>query len=77
MIFLFWLLDLCELEPLVTSLQSSLSTQYAILVKELKKRDRLNLRQQRQNDIITAILHALSEKRSKYFLFVFGGGLRA
>ncbi|KAK7082090.1 hypothetical protein SK128_007346, partial [Halocaridina rubra] len=52
-----------ELRQLVISLQAALSTKCSILIKELKKKDRLRMRRDQQNDVVTAILHALSQKR--------------
>ncbi|ROT69771.1 putative TBC1 domain family member 30 [Penaeus vannamei] len=55
--------DVAELRLLVVSLQASLSSQCAMLIRELKRRDKLHYRRDQQNDVITAILHALSQKR--------------
>ncbi|XP_047486757.1 uncharacterized protein LOC125037573 [Penaeus chinensis] len=57
--------DVNELRLLVASLQASLSSQCAMLIRELKRRDKLHYRRDQQNDVITAILHALSQKRSQ------------
>ncbi|XP_050698348.1 uncharacterized protein LOC126986337 [Eriocheir sinensis] len=57
--------DVAELRLLVSSLQASLSGQCALLVRELKKRDKLRHRRDHRNDLITAVLHALSLKRSE------------
>ncbi|MPC27986.1 TBC1 domain family member 30 [Portunus trituberculatus] len=53
-----------ELKLLVSSLEASLSGQCALLVRELKKRDKLRHRRDQRNDVVTAVLHALSQKRS-------------
>lgn len=60
-------LGLPELEQLLVTLRSD--TQYvgSLLVRELKRRDALISRRDKQNDVITAFLQALSEKRSKYY----------
>lgn len=57
--------NVAELKLLVSSLEASLSGQCALLVRELKKRDKLRHRRDQQNDVVTAVLHALSLKRSQ------------
>ncbi|CAL4099509.1 unnamed protein product, partial [Meganyctiphanes norvegica] len=56
--------DVSELQHLATSIRVALNTAGAMVVRELKRREKLRQRRDRQNDVITAILHALSQKRS-------------
>ena len=55
-----------ELEELLASLRSDVHYAGSLLVRELKRRDALISRREKQNDVLTAFLQALSEKRSKY-----------
>jgi hypothetical protein len=59
-------LGLPELEQLLLTLRSDIQYVGSLLVRELKRRDALISRRDKQNDVITAFLQALSEKRSKY-----------
>ena len=64
------LLGVPELEALLKTLRSDVHYAGALLVRQLKRRDALISRREKQNDVITAFLQALSEKRSKYqFIF--------
>jgi hypothetical protein len=64
------LLGVPELEALLKTLRSDVHYAGALLVRQLKRREALISRREKQNDVITAFLQALSEKRSKYqFMF--------
>ena len=60
------LLGIPELETLLATLRSDVHYAGSLLVRELKRRDALISRCEKQNDMITAFLQALSAKRSKY-----------
>jgi hypothetical protein len=60
------LLDIPELETLLATLRCDVHYAGSLLVRELKRRDALISRREKQNDMITAFLQALSAKRSKY-----------
>jgi len=53
-----------ELETLLATLRSDVHYAGSLLVRELKRRDALISRREKQNDMITAFLQALSAKRS-------------
>lgn len=55
-----------ELQALLATLRSDVHYAGSLLVRELKRRDALVSRREKQNDMITAFLQAVSEKRSKY-----------
>ncbi|XP_021913960.1 uncharacterized protein LOC110827030 isoform X2 [Zootermopsis nevadensis] len=54
-----------ELEALVASRRFDVQYAGSILVRQLKRRDALISRRDKQNDVVTAFLQALSEKRSQ------------
>ena len=58
--------DLDELRQMKDNLEGFLPTYNSIMIKELKKKDRFLQRHRKQMDILTAILHAMSQKRSKF-----------
>jgi hypothetical protein len=60
------LLGIPELKTLLATLRSDVHYAGSLLVRELKRRDALISRREKQNDMITAFLQALSAKRSKY-----------
>jgi len=60
------LLGIPELETLLSTLRYDVHYAGSLLVRELKRRDTLTSRHEKQNDMITAFLQALSAKRSKY-----------
>lgn len=55
-----------ELRLVARSLASTLDSLSAVLVKEVKKKDRFLQRHHRSCDVITAVLHALSPKTREY-----------
>ncbi|XP_069704210.1 serine-rich adhesin for platelets-like isoform X2 [Periplaneta americana] len=54
-----------ELEALIATLRSDVQYAGSLLVRQLKRRDALISRREKQHDVITAFLQALSEKRSQ------------
>ena len=60
------LLGIPELEALLATRRSDVHYAGSRLVRQLKRRDALISKREKQNDVITAYLQAVSEKRSKY-----------
>jgi hypothetical protein len=60
-----------ELEALAATLRYDIQYAGSLLVRQLKRRDALISRRDKQNDVITAFLQALSEKRSKYYYYYY------
>ncbi|KAJ9601782.1 hypothetical protein L9F63_000074, partial [Diploptera punctata] len=55
--------SLQELVMLVSTLRADVQYAGAVLARQLKRRDALVSRQEKQNDVLTAVLQAMSEKR--------------
>uniref|UniRef100_UPI00398F4B79 TBC1 domain family member 30 n=1 Tax=Pristiophorus japonicus TaxID=55135 RepID=UPI00398F4B79 len=55
--------DVDELKPIVEELRYRIAVQSAKLVRQVKRKDNLSHKQQKNNDIVTACLQAVSQKR--------------
>lgn len=58
--------DLAELEILIGTLSEHVSQAGGLLIRQLRRRDHLVAKRDKQYDVITAHLQARSEKRSEY-----------
>jgi hypothetical protein len=67
-IYIFIILGIQELRHLCAQMQQQISQANALLVKNLRHRDKTLSKSQRNCDVITAILQAASLKRRKFFL---------
>lgn len=67
--------DLEELQSIIQEVKYRSGLQSAKLIRQLKRRDRLCHKQQKNYDIITACLQAVSQKRRKtnelFFFFIY------
>lgn len=66
--FLLFLTDTSELTTVIRELNYRICVQSAKLLRLLKQKDRLLHKVQRNCDIVTACLQAVSPKRRKYYL---------
>ena len=64
-LFSFLLIDTNELETILRELKYRIGIQSAKLLRQLKQKDRLVHKVQRNCDVVTACLQAVSQKRSK------------
>lgn len=63
---LSFLIDSSELKTILRELKSRVGIQSAKLLRQLKQKDRLLHKVQKNCDIVTACLQAVSQKRSKF-----------